>query len=153
MNAPVPDLIHSKGRSYNHGWCGPHGIVAGLREAMDGKPATFLIADHHSAGDKVYQRDVIAYVDGAFWYCGENDDPRGGGSHLLSNEGIEHACAVLAATLYGRARYFEYTHGPLSNVAVFRERGLCAIGIFQCNRPEGHDGECNGEPVKGAASA
>lgn len=109
----APLFLHSKGRCYNHEWCGPSGVVEGLRQVhYDWKPVTFIVADHHTKGDQVYHRAVVAAAvidDEVRWrWCGEGDTPDGAGSSTICDfepEDFELAIATVMmnlATIQGR---------------------------------------------------
>ena len=93
QNDEAPLYLHSHGRSYNLGWCGPEGIIAGLKairaawELQYISRTTFLIADHHTKGEQVYHVATIGItqINGELrWrWCGENDNPDGAGSSTI----------------------------------------------------------------------
>ena len=96
-------------RKYDNGWCGAGAIYQGLRAVQDGEQATvtFVVADHHTEGDKVYHRATIgrAKVEGVLcWrWCGEGGKPDANGSHAVcaswSEQDLALACAVVACAL------------------------------------------------------
>lgn len=98
----VPQYLYSHGRSYNYGWCDDHGIVAGLKaaKANPGSAVTFIVADHHAQGDKIYVTVPVGYSTklDSFRFAGERNDPDSAGSHRLGGS-LEEAIARLAMNL------------------------------------------------------
>lgn len=114
-------------RAYDHGWCDAPGVVAGLRDVFESKgerTVTFVAADHHASGRRVYQTATIGLgtINGEpIWrYCGADGDPMGPGSHTLhKSTELAEAATQLALAM---------TKGHPSETTLFRQPSKRIIG-------------------------
>ena len=109
-------------RAYDNEWHGVSGIIAGLKSVWDDSPTntvTFVVADHHLHGDRVYKVLKIGIGDVAgeprWRYCGVDGEPNGVGSHTLCHDfDLQEAVASLAY-------YVGVLVGREKNVSVYRQ--------------------------------
>ena len=124
MTKEAPLYLYSKGRSYNAGWHGPSGVVEGLRDVSRNqeKTVTFLVAEHHSQGDRIYVRHLIgvASINGELrWrWCGEGDRPDGASSSTICDFDPENLEMVVASVMINLAN----VQGLYPGSHIFRER-------------------------------
>lgn len=110
MSEPVPRFPAHSGLCYDYGWSGPISVLKGLEDLAAGrtKVETFLVADHHKHGERVYRTIEVAKVDrpgfSPFRYCGGKGDPWRPGSRAVDgSSAAEAACSLVAELTNAKA--------------------------------------------------